>query len=52
MTNLRCNNVTKLPVSAGTNLGPSNVGMNPIVAPFDGAKIFVANEFSNTVSKL
>ena len=49
MTNALCNNVTKLRVSVGTNLGTFT---NLIGGAFDGANILVANESSKTVSKL
>jgi DNA-binding beta-propeller fold protein YncE len=52
VANLGSNNVTKLRASNGEVLGTVAVGSNPDGMAFDGANIWVANESSNTVSKL
>ena len=52
MTNGGSNTVTKLRASSVTILGTFTVGNLPAGVAFDGANIWVANQFSNTVSKL
>jgi len=44
--------VTKLRASDGANLGNFSVGNQPTGVAFDGANIWVANQGSNTLSKL
>jgi DNA-binding beta-propeller fold protein YncE len=45
-------NVTKLAASTGATLGTFPAGDRPSGVAFDGANIWVANQNSNTVSKL
>jgi len=52
MTNYGSSNVTKLRASDGQVLGTFAVGLEPGGVAFDGANIWVANLFSNFVSKL
>lgn len=52
VSNSASNNVTKLRVSDGTNLGTFAVGTGPRGVAFDGANIWVANTGSNNVTKL
>ena len=52
MTNYSDNTATKLRASDGDLQGTFNVGNGPIGVAFDGANIWVANEYSSTVSRL